>query len=416
MKKSILYVLLAFFVIIIGCSKNEPICTITGTVINPQDNSIILYKPNEDPHHDNVIKIPIINGKIRYEAQVDIPIGYDLMYGKNGKPGGRYMTVFLEKGNVELTIYPEDEWDKNVIHGGKVNNEFASFKKEKDDQFENRVYPLYDKMRGFQDNDNYYSEAMKILREERTNASSDELIIIKSKIDILRKTKTNLSEPARKIQDEISEIYKEEEIWVQNYRNENTNIISYYLLLTELSYYPKNADIISSKNNFERLNTKFPNHPYMESVELKISSLTNLKVGNKFIDFSLPDLNGNIFQLSDEINGKIALIDLWATWCAPCILNSRAIIPIYEEFKSKGFTVVGVAGEFENTENLEKRLEIEKFPWINLVELDGANFIWEMYGIARSGGGMFLVDKDGIILAKEPTLNEVRDILEKIIE
>ncbi len=415
MKKSIPYALLAFFVIIIGCSKNEPICTITGTVINPQDNSIILFKPNEDPQFGNVIKIPIIDGKIKYEIEIDMPIGYDLMYGKDGSPGGNYMTVFLEKGNVELTIYPEEEWDKNTIHGGKTNNEFASFKKEKDNLFENRLKPLYDKMTDLQGDDNYYSEAMKILREERTNASSDELKIILNKIDLLRKTKTNLSESARKLQDEISEIYKEEEIWVQNYRNENTNIISYYLLLTELSY-SKNVDIISSKNNFERLNNKFPNHPYMESIELKISSLANLKVENKFIDFSLPDLNGNIFKLSDEINGKVALIDLWATWCAPCILNSRAIIPIYEEFKDKGFTVVGVAGEFENTENLEKRLEAEKFPWLNLVELDGANFIWEMYGVPRSGGGMFLVDKDGRILAIEPTLNEVRNILEKIIE
>jgi alkyl hydroperoxide reductase subunit AhpC len=58
-----------------------------------------------------------------------------------------------------------------------------------------------------------------------------------------------------------------------------------------------------------------------------------------------------------------------------------------------------------------KIIEKEKFPWINLVELDHKNQIWERYGVTRSAGATFLIDKVGKILAIDPTAEEVRKIL-----
>jgi peroxiredoxin len=142
-----------------------------------------------------------------------------------------------------------------------------------------------------------------------------------------------------------------------------------------------------------------------------LNSYETIKVGGTYIDFSAPDLNGNIVKLSDVIKDKYALIDLWSSWCGPCIRNSRALIPVYEEFKDKGFTVCGVAAEIKNTDQLIKRMEIEKFPWINLVDLDHKNHIWYKYGIQNSGGGTFLVDPKGMILAIQPFPDEVRKIL-----
>ena len=60
-------------------------------------------------------------------------------------------------------------------------------------------------------------------------------------------------------------------------------------------------------------------------------------------------------------------IDVWATWCGPCIATSRTMIPVYNEYKNKGFTIVGVAAEIDNTDRLIKTLEREEFPWLNLV-------------------------------------------------
>lgn len=88
------------------------------------------------------------------------------------------------------------------------------------------------------------------------------------------------------------------------------------------------------------------------------------------------------------------------------------MIPIYNEFKDKGFIIIGVAGEFKNTDNLVKRLEKEKWPWLNLVELDRKNAIWVKYGVNGGGGGIFLIDEKGNIIAEDPTAEEVRKELE----
>ena len=143
-----------------------------------------------------------------------------------------------------------------------------------------------------------------------------------------------------------------------------------------------------------------------------IDAIEKVKVGKKYIDFSAPDLHGNQIKLSDQINGKIALLDLWATWCGPCIRKSRTMVPLYDEFKDKRFTIVGVAGEFKNTDRLVKFLEKEKWEWTNLIELDRKNNIWQKYGVDGRGGAIFLIDENGIILAKDPTAEEVRAELE----
>lgn len=146
-----------------------------------------------------------------------------------------------------------------------------------------------------------------------------------------------------------------------------------------------------------------------------LNAIESIKVGEKFVDFSAPDLNGNLVKLSDEIKGKVALLDLWATWCGPCIAKSKTMISLYNEYKDKGFTIVGVAGEFKSTTNLIKYLEREKWPWLNLVELDRQNMLWQKYGADNSGGAMFLIDQNGKILAKDPTADEVRIELGKFL-
>ena len=53
---------------------------------------------------------------------------------------------------------------------------------------------------------------------------------------------------------------------------------------------------------------------------------------------------------------------------------------------------------------------------MNLVELNDAGNIWFKYCVGNSGGGTFLVDRDGKILAIGPSPEEVERILEKMLE
>lgn len=88
-----------------------------------------------------------------------------------------------------------------------------------------------------------------------------------------------------------------------------------------------------------------------------------------------------------------------------------ALIPVYEEYKDKGFTVVGVAREQNGTEAMEAAIRKDGYPWLNLVELNDAGHIWAKYGAGHAGGRIVLVDANGIIMAVDPTADEVLEYL-----
>ena len=86
--------------------------------------------------------------------------------------------------------------------------------------------------------------------------------------------------------------------------------------------------------------------------------------------------------------------------------------PVYEAYKEKGFTVVGVAREYKR-EDMERALAKDGYPWLNLLELQDANNIWTKYGVSRAGGIILMVDTDGTILTINPSAEEVEKILKE---
>ena len=64
--------------------------------------------------------------------------------------------------------------------------------------------------------------------------------------------------------------------------------------------------------------------------------------GNPAPAFTLQDLNGNNVSLSD-FQGKVVILDFWATWCPPCVKEIPHFIELYEQYKDKGFVMVGIS-------------------------------------------------------------------------
>jgi peroxiredoxin len=65
-------------------------------------------------------------------------------------------------------------------------------------------------------------------------------------------------------------------------------------------------------------------------------------VGKRRPDFSLQDVDGKQRTLS-EWDGKVLIVNFWATWCPPCRREIPAFIELMEHYESKGFAIIGVA-------------------------------------------------------------------------
>jgi len=67
----------------------------------------------------------------------------------------------------------------------------------------------------------------------------------------------------------------------------------------------------------------------------------------------IKDLDGNTFKLEDK-KGKVVLVDLWATWCGPCVAAMPELIELQDKYKDKNFEIVGLVTDDESPESIKK--------------------------------------------------------------
>ena len=66
------------------------------------------------------------------------------------------------------------------------------------------------------------------------------------------------------------------------------------------------------------------------------------KANERRPDFTLPDVEGKPRSIG-EWDGKVIVLNFWATWCPPCVREIPALQQLYETYQDKGLVVVGVA-------------------------------------------------------------------------
>lgn len=85
----------------------------------------------------------------------------------------------------------------------------------------------------------------------------------------------------------------------------------------------------------------------------------------KVLDFRANDLNGKTVHFS-EYRGKVVLLNVWATWCPPCVKEIPDLNEIYHEYKDKGVVVLGLSLDVsaeDVREALNRGLKIDYPVW-----------------------------------------------------
>jgi len=78
------------------------------------------------------------------------------------------------------------------------------------------------------------------------------------------------------------------------------------------------------------------------------NSLTYLKDGFDKVDFSFPDLNGNLLSPTDEkYKDKVVILQILGTWCPNCMDETRFLSDWYHKNQSKGVEIIGLAYEIK---------------------------------------------------------------------
>ena len=144
------------------------------------------------------------------------------------------------------------------------------------------------------------------------------------------------------------------------------------------------------------------------------ASFAQPKPGSKAPEINLPNINGGSTSLS-SLKGKVVLIDFWASWCGPCRINNKKVMPVYAKYHDKGFEIYGVS------------IDDSKAPWLKAVKQDKSEWIHVIDTKAATGNELtqtwniqyipstFLIDKEGKIVAAGLEKDELENLLKKML-
>lgn len=128
--------------------------------------------------------------------------------------------------------------------------------------------------------------------------------------------------------------------------------------------------------------------------EASKSGITYLE-GSFLPDWQAKDLDGNIWS-SGKLKGKVAVLDFWGMWCAPCVRAMPKVQKLYEAFKEAGVEVIGFDVK-DKPEKIGSFLERNGYDYTIIPQ---AEEIAAQFKV-RSYPTIFIIDQQGKVIHAE---------------
>ena len=120
------------------------------------------------------------------------------------------------------------------------------------------------------------------------------------------------------------------------------------------------------------------------------------RVGEPLADFTLPDMTGQQVQLAG-LRGQVVFINVWTTWCPPCIEEMPTIQRLHEQLEPKGLVVLAINMDALGRQTVEPFLARRRLTFPILLDPESrTERLYRTAGIPES----FIVDKAGLLVEK----------------
>jgi cytochrome c biogenesis protein CcmG/thiol:disulfide interchange protein DsbE len=130
------------------------------------------------------------------------------------------------------------------------------------------------------------------------------------------------------------------------------------------------------------------NNPYIK--------FSPLRVGQPAPGFTLPGLDGKMVSLSDY-RGHVVLVNVWATWCPPCVDEMPSMDTLYRELKGENFEILAVSIDALGKKAVAPFMKKYNLSFPALMDPDGTiKTLFQTTGVPES----FIINQEGILIEK----------------
>jgi peroxiredoxin len=364
-------VFILFIVFVLSCKNDKNTCHLKGKLENaPETTTLFLVDWEAKKLLDS---IQITKGLIDYEFQISQPKYFLLHNERNQYPFRDQKFIWLEPNEINIT--GDFNFIKNIVfEGSDSQNEFESFNLLKA-KTEKKISELQEQIH------------FKTIEEAKTDTL---------KIDSLK----------IKLNDEIT-------AFLMNHPN---SYVTLNTLHDECYNGIRNLNKVQIKKIYTELPETLKNTEMAGEIKKYIELPEPPKVGDIAPEIIQVTPRGDTIKLSDY-RGKYVLLDFWASWCAPCRVQSKWLRKIYSKYNSEGLEIFGVSGD-DNKRDWINAIEHDSITWMNISDLKGwKNEAFLLYDI-KMIPDKFLINPEGVIVNDRNGLyNEfvTNQVLEQII-
>lgn len=354
MKRIVSVFPLVLALLLASCGNKQNYTIVCQSESVPEGSQVLLY----DMFGEKVVDSAVFsNGEATFKGYVEQPFVAFVFVGRNP-----LSMLMVEPGNIHYGI------DSDTLYGTPMNDQMSAYIRE------------------------LHTLQMELMnaRENAKSRSFDQVM------------------------KEVSQRYAEMN-WRYYHANED-NQVGAFMLLAMLNNRPN--EILSYEQFDSVLATASPAIREFKAIkdeQERIAQIRKTAVGMPIVDFEGIDYaTGKTTSLVKMTEGKLALVDFWASWCAPCraVIKSK-VIGLYEKYKDQNFVVVGV-DIMDKEADHRKASEQLGIPYPQIIDNSEESIAAKAYNIT-SIPFIMLVAPDGTILAKNLTENDVEAAIVKAL-